>query len=77
MTLPAIDNLPQIHPDEILQGELEALSMSPESFGNPPRFFRGFEHRTHAASFSFWAGVMPPMAILGLSLLSVHGQSVA
>lgn len=32
MTLLNIDNLPPIHPGEILKDELEALSMSPHSF---------------------------------------------
>lgn len=32
MTLAAIDNLPPIHPGEILKDELEALSMSPRAF---------------------------------------------
>jgi hypothetical protein len=32
MTLPTVDNLPPIHPGEILKDELEALSMSPHSF---------------------------------------------
>jgi len=34
-----------------------------------PPFLTGFEHRIQAANFSFWAGVIPPMAILGRSLL--------
>jgi hypothetical protein len=34
-----------------------------------PPFLAGFEHRIQAANFSFWAGVIPPMAILGRSLL--------
>lgn len=34
-----------------------------------PPFLAGSGHRIHAANLSFWAGVMPQMAILGLSLL--------
>jgi addiction module HigA family antidote len=32
MTYPAIDNLPAIHPGELLRDELEALSMSARKF---------------------------------------------
>lgn len=38
------------------------------SNGNPP-FSTGLRSRIHAAIFSFCAGVMPPMPILGRSLL--------
>ena len=34
-----------------------------------PPFLTGSEHRIHAANFSFWAGVIPPMPILGRSWL--------
>ena len=34
-----------------------------------PPFLRGCVRRTHAAIFSFWAGVMPPMPMFGRSLL--------
>ncbi len=34
-----------------------------------PPFLMGFSHRIHAAVFSFIAGVMPPMPMLGRSLL--------
>ena len=34
-----------------------------------PPFLMGLSHRIHAAVFSFIAGVMPPMPMLGLSLL--------
>jgi hypothetical protein len=34
-----------------------------------PPFLAGCGHRTHAAIFSFWAGVMPPMPMFGRSLL--------
>ena len=34
-----------------------------------PPFLAGCMRRIHAAIFSFWAGVMPPMPMLGRSLL--------
>lgn len=34
MTTPAIDNLPPVHPGEILRDELEALSMSARKFAD-------------------------------------------
>ena len=34
-----------------------------------PPFLTGRIGRIHAAIFSFWAGVMPPMPMLGRSLL--------
>lgn len=34
MTYPAIDNLPPVHPGEILRDELEALSMSARKFAD-------------------------------------------
>ena len=34
-----------------------------------PPFLRGYSRRTHAAIFSFWAGVMPPIPMFGRSLL--------
>lgn len=34
-----------------------------------PPFLTGLDHRIHAALFSFCAGVMPPMPMLGRSLL--------
>ena len=34
-----------------------------------PPFLTGCIRRIHAAIFSFWAGVMPPMPMLGRSLL--------
>ena len=34
-----------------------------------PPFLRGLGRRIYAAIFSFWAGVMPPMPMLGRSLL--------
>jgi hypothetical protein len=34
-----------------------------------PPFLTGCIHRTYAAIFSFYAGVMPPMPVLGRSLL--------
>ena len=34
-----------------------------------PPFLTGCSRRTHAAIFSFMAGVMPPMAMLGRSLV--------
>lgn len=44
--------------------------------GNPP-IFNGARMQNYAASFSFIAGVMPPMAMLGRSLLYVHSHCVA
>ena len=40
-------------------------------------FLMGLFPRLHAASFSFMAGVMPPMPMFGRSLLYVHSQRVA
>jgi len=42
-----------------------------ESGGNMviPPFLTGCIRRIHAAIFSFWAGVMPPMPMFGRSLL--------
>jgi hypothetical protein len=34
-----------------------------------PPFLAGRVRRTQAAIFNFWAGVIPPMPMLGLSLL--------
>ena len=34
-----------------------------------PPFLAGCNRRIHAAIFSFWAGVMPPMPMFGRSLL--------
>ena len=34
-----------------------------------PTFLEGCIRRIHAAIFSFWAGVMPPMPMFGRSLL--------
>ena len=42
-----------------------------------PPFLTGFGSRIHAAIFSFCAGVIPPMPILGLSLLYVQSHFVA
>jgi hypothetical protein len=53
---------------------LPPLGRSPT--GNPP-VFNGLVSRIHAAIFSFCAGVMPPMPILGRSLLYVHSHCVA
>ena len=44
--------------------------------GNPP-FITGLCSRIHAAIFSFCAGVIPPISILGRSLLEVHGHRLA
>jgi hypothetical protein len=42
-----------------------------------PPFLMGLFGRIHAASFSFCAGVIPPMPIFGRSLLYVHSHCVA
>ena len=42
-----------------------------------PPFLAGGVARIQAAIFSFCAGVMPPMAMLGLSLLYVQSHCVA
>jgi putative glutathione S-transferase len=42
-----------------------------------PPFLMGLSRRIHAAVFSFIAGVMPPMAMLGRSLLYVQSHFVA
>jgi hypothetical protein len=34
-----------------------------------PPFLMGLSGRIYAASFSFWAGVIPPMPMFGRSLL--------
>jgi len=49
-------------------GSQPDTTKTPETMVIPP-FLAGFEHRIQAANFSFWAGVIPPMAILGRSLL--------
>ena len=43
----------------------------PSRYADPviPPFLTGYGRRTHAAIFSFWAGVMPPMPMFGRSLL--------
>jgi len=64
--------------------ERAAASVSATNFtGNLPEeavippFLRGSSRRIHAAVFSFIAGVIPPMPMLGRSLLYVHSHSVA
>jgi hypothetical protein len=42
-----------------------------------PPFLTGLFSRTHAASFSFCTGVIPPMPMLGLWLLYVHSNCMA
>lgn len=42
-----------------------------------PPFLMGFSRRIHAAILSFMAGVIPPMAMLGRSLLKVQSHLVA
>ena len=42
-----------------------------------PPFLTGCIRRIHAAIFSFWAGVMPPMPMFGRSLLYVQSHCVA
>ncbi len=42
-----------------------------------PPFLTGCDSRIYAAIFSFCAGVMPPMPILGRSLLYVQSHCVA
>jgi hypothetical protein len=42
-----------------------------------PPFLTGLGRRIHAARFSFWAGVIPPIPILGRSLLYVQSHCVA
>ena len=53
-----------------IQRKLRVLQHS-EKIGNEviPPFLLGSSRRIHAAVFSFIAGVMPPMAMLGRSLL--------
>ena len=46
------------------------------SGGNRP-FLMGLSRRIHAAVFSFMAGVIPPIAMLGRSLLYVQSHFVA
>ena len=59
-----------------------ALPLSDEHFSvdgtlvTPP-FSTGCIRRIHATIFSFWAGVMPPMPMLGRSLLYVQSHCVA
>jgi hypothetical protein len=47
--------------DKIVTTKLES--------GVIPPFLVGVGRRIHAAAFSFWAGVMPPMPMLGRSWL--------
>ena len=42
-----------------------------------PPFLMGLSRRIHAAVFSFMAGVIPPIAMLGRSLLYVQSHFVA
>ena len=53
---------------------LNSLAMSGKVI---PPFLTGCIRRIHAAIFSFWAGVMPPMPMFGRSLLYVHSHCVA
>ena len=48
-----------------------------ESASVIPPFLMGLSRRIHAAVFSFMAGVIPPLAMLGRSLLYVQGHFVA
>jgi hypothetical protein len=49
------------------KGETPAYNISVETV--IPPFLTGLFGRIHAASFSFWAGVIPPIPIFGRSLL--------
>ena len=49
----------------------------PSSMAVIPPFLAGRIRRIHAAIFSFWTGVMPPMPMFGRSLLYVHSHCVA
>ncbi len=54
----------------------ERYTFAPPSKVIPP-FLVGWISRIYAALFSFWAGVMPPMPMLGRSLLYVQSHCVA
>ncbi len=62
-------------------GQFMQPTVTQEKFssGTPviPPFLTGLCSRIHAAIFSFCAGVMPPMPILGRSLLYVQSHCVA
>lgn len=66
---------------EALKGE-ETVSMLASRFGvHPtmviPPFLMGISRRIHTGGFSFIAWVIPPMPMLGRSLLYFHRHSVA
>lgn len=48
---------------------VKTVAMLGRTFLVIPPFLAGLVDRLHAAHFSFWAGVKPPLAMLGLSLL--------
>ena len=52
-----------------LQTQLTAVQRRLEGVLVIPPFLTGLFGRIHAASFNFWAGVIPPIAIFGRSLL--------
>jgi PAS domain-containing protein len=76
----------EVDPDETIgcllyalghgQWDIPGLRLLLETMVIPP-FLTGSLSRIYAAMFSFCLGVMPPMAILGRSLLYVHSQRVA
>ena len=52
-----------------VHGKTDTAKASTPGSGVIPPFLMGLSHRIHAAVFSFIAGVMPPMPMLGRSLL--------
>jgi len=54
---------------EGLPAEFYILPDPPRDLGVIPPFLRGLGRRIYAAILSFWAGVMPPLPMLGRSLL--------
>ena len=59
-----------------LKAERDILKKAAAYLVIPP-FLAGWISRIYAALFSFWAGVMPPMPMLGRSLLYVQSHCVA
>lgn len=83
------DRIAQMVVKQMIEPDLDSLFL-PDSYGYRPGksaldavgvvippFLTGLRSRIHAAIFSFCAGVMPPMPILGRSLLYVHSHCVA
>jgi hypothetical protein len=58
-------------------GTIDPVLLANACFRVIPPFLVGCDRRSYAAIFSFMAGVIPPMPMLGRSLLYVHSHCVA